>query len=514
MEESNNNKRIAKNTLMLYIRMFFVIGLNLYTSRLILASLGASDFGVYGIVGGVVTMMSFLNNSLAGATQRFLTFELGKKNFDKLKQIFNASFFNHVLIAVAVVVLGETIGLWFLNHKLNIPENRMFAANIVYQVSIFTACANFLKVPFIGAIIAHERMGIFSITSIAEVLIKTGLILLLSYVLGDTLIVYSIFLLGLAIFMLVWICLACRKIFEECRGISLRQYKFAEAKPMLMFSGWDLFGNFSFTLRNQGLNMLVNIFFGVIINASVSISNSVNSAIGGFAGSFNTALNPRIVKLYASQEYGQLFFLINKATIYSTLLLSFVCLSLIVNVDLILGLWLKEVPEYTNIFVSISVVGVIFGNLFAPLIMLIQAIGDVKKMSLYTGIVLLITVPINYVIFLYFPNPSLAFIVNSCSQFVRGIVLIVLLKRLMPSFIVKTFLFQTVAKTMSIVLVSYLICLNLRPLLNGLSDFVSLFTSMIIIAFAMFILLVLTDDFSKKYFLNIIKKCIDFYAED
>lgn len=426
---------------MLYIRMFFVIGLNLYTSRLILDALGVSDFGLYGIVGGIVTMMSFLNNSLAGATQRFLTFELGKKDYDKLKQVFNASFFNHALIGLAVLVLGETVGLWFVNHKLNIPEGRMLAANVVFQVSLLTACVNFLKVPFTGSIIAHERMGIFSIVSIGEVLIKTGLIVILSFITADRLIVYSFFLFGLSCLVLLVLWWACRRNFSECRDISFRQYKFVDAKPMLYFSGWDLYGNFSFVARNEGMNVLLNIFFGTLMNASVSIANRVESAISGFAQNFLTAVQPQIVKQYAEGKFEEMQVLVRNSAMFAAVLLSAVALPVILYTDYILGLWLVEVPEYTAQFCQIVLVGEITRVMFTPLLQIFYATGDIKKMSFVLGTILLLTLPINYLLLLYYKNPILVLIINASSYLFRGIAGLYLLKMKHSGFEVRKYIY-------------------------------------------------------------------------
>lgn len=503
----SNNKRLAKNTLILYLRMFLVMGLGLYTSRLVLDVLGKVDFGTYSVVGGVVIMMSFLNNSLAGATQRFLTYELGKGNMAKLKKLFSICFFNHVLIALAVLLLGETVGLWFLNHKLNIPEERQLAAHVVYQLSLLTTCVNFLRIPYHAAIIARERMGAFSVISIVEVLLKLLLVCGLLHVAIDRLIMYAVFLLLLSLVMLLLYVLYGRLSFEECR-ISAKRYAWQEAEPMLSFSSWDLFGNFSFMARNQGLNIIINLFFGVVLNASVAIADRVQGALEGFAASFLTALRPRIVKMYVSEEREQLAPFLQKACHYILIAMLLLSAILFLNAHYILNWWLKEVPSHAVVFVQIIELGAAIGAAVSPLSMLVQAQGDIRKMSLYSGLILLGTLPANYLLFRLDYSPAFAFAINAFSQLARGVVYLFLVKQILPEFKLLTFLWQAYGKALALLLAPIGGAVFVQSLFSAEEGFHALVASSIALILSSAIVLSIFDCSIRKIMFNFGRKII------
>ncbi len=504
MAESNN-KLLAKNTLMLYIRMFLVMGVGLYTSRIVLQALGESDFGIYSVVGGIVIMMSFLNNSLAGATQRFLSYELGKKDYDKLKDIFSVCFYNHLIVALAVVIIGETLGLWFVNTQLNIPEERMYAANVVYQFSLLTTCVNFIRIPYNAAIIANERMGIFSIISIAEVLLQVVLVFSLLKIEGDRLILYAGLLFVLSLVIQTIYMIYCRTTFAECR-ISLKRYSWTYAKPILSFSLWDLFGNFSFMVRNQGLNILVNIFFGVVLNASVAIANRVQSAFEGFAGSFLTALRPRVVKMYVQNEITQLIQTLKASCFYITIAMLILASIMSFNVDYILELWLGNVPEYTSSFVYFILLGGVIGSSVSPLAMVIQANGNIKKLSFYSGIILLLTLPFNYCFFKLGFSPVIAFSVNALSQLGRGVLFFLLVKKILVNLNVLSFVYDSYVRAFFIMLLPSLFCYFLRSFCVDMNQVGYLVCSALILTILPLITLLIVDVKFKMFALGLLRR--------
>ena len=339
MSEFSTNKRVAKNTLFLYFRMILIMLVTLYTSRVVLAELGIKDYGIYNVVGGVVMMFSFLNNCMSSATQRFMTFELGKGDMQKLRNVFAASLNIHIFIALIIVILAETIGLWFVNEKLVISHDRIFAANWVYQFSILTFCVNIIQVPYNAVLIAHEKMSIYAYISILEVLLKLGIVYLLAIVSSDKLIVY-----GMLVFIVQLIirCIYqayCKRHYEESKfKLFWNKYLY---KQMSSFAGWNLFGSVAWLLRDQGLNIVLNLFFGPAINAARGIASQVSNAVIGFISNFQVALNPQITKNYATGHILEMEKLSYMGIKFSFLLLFIMVFPICLNIDYILHLWLE-----------------------------------------------------------------------------------------------------------------------------------------------------------------------------
>lgn len=303
MSNSSNNKRIAKNTLFLYLRMIVVIIIGLYTSRVILQTLGVEDYGIYNLVGGIVSMLSFLNSAMVGASQRFISYELGCNNIQKLKKVFATSIIAHCTLAVIILIIGETIGLWFVNTQLNINADRMIAANWVYQCSIGIFLLTIVSVPFNACIVAHERMKAFAYVSILEAILKLLIVYVLLIVLIDKLITYSILMLCTSTITSCIYVLYCRHNFEESRTTVIGDKRLF--REMFAFTSWSIIGNFGFTFRDQGSNIILNLFYGTTLNAARGIAQQVNGIISNFAGNFIMALNPQITKQYASGKTEQ-----------------------------------------------------------------------------------------------------------------------------------------------------------------------------------------------------------------
>lgn len=341
--QSINNKRIAKNTLLLYFRMILTMLVSLFTSRVVLDSLGEANYGIYNVVGGVVAMFSVLSGSLSGAISRFLTYELGKKNMNRLKLIFSTSVNIQFLMSVIVIVLCEILGVWFTNEKMNIPADRMEAANYVLQCSIITFAINVISVPYNATIIAHEKMSAFAYIGILEVTLKLLVAYLIYISPSDKLMTYATLLLLISIILRMIYGIYCSRHFEEAKYHFVLDKKIF--REMSSFAGWNLFGNTAYMLNTQGVNMLINIFFGVTSNAARAIAVQVDTAVQQFVNNFMTALNPQITKSYAAGDLDYMYKLVCRGTKFSFFIMYIFIVPIVLEADTILGIWLKQVPK-------------------------------------------------------------------------------------------------------------------------------------------------------------------------
>ncbi|MDR1783461.1 MAG: lipopolysaccharide biosynthesis protein [Dysgonamonadaceae bacterium] len=389
-----NNARIAKNTAILYARMLLTVGINLYTSRLVLDTLGVDDYGIYNVVGGVVTMFAFLNSSMAGATQRFLTFELGKKDTEKLKRVFATSVSIHFVIALLILALAETVGLWFLNAKINIAPDRMIAANWVYQCSVFSFLLNIICVPYSACVVAHEKMSAFAGFQIIETLLCLGIVYLVMLGGIDKLILYALLMLVVALLNRAICTHYCKRHFEECI------YRFVFDKPlfreMFAFAGWHFYAGTASVVSAQGITILLNVFFGVTVNAAQGVAGQIRAKMQNFISSFQTALNPQITKYYAEGNLDEMRKLVWRSCRFSFYLISMIVIPVYINVDDILSIWLKEVPAYSNIFLQLILLDLAIGTITNPIITAYHAIGEIKNYSLFVGSITLLTLPLSY----------------------------------------------------------------------------------------------------------------------
>lgn len=395
MSTRTDNKRIAKNTLILYIRMLFTMAIGLYTSRIILNKLGITDYGIYNVVGGIVTMFGFITGSMATASSRFITFELGKGNKEKLKKVFAQSVSIHLLIAIIIIILGETIGLWFIYEKVQIPNERFYAALFVYHFSVAATFLSIMSIPYNSVIVAHEKMSAFAYITIIDAILKLIIVFILDLFQYDKLIMYAfLFFIVQAIIQIIYILYSFNR-FPETHSFFLWDKKLF--KEMSYFAGWSLFGNLAGTLFNQGLNILLNIFFGPTINAARGIAVQVQGLMTKFISSFQTALNPQITKRYASGNLLDMHNLIYTSSKYSFFLMLFLSLPILVNSDYVLTLWLNQLPDYTVIFVRIMLMISLIDTLSNPLIVSAMATGKIKLYQQVVGGVLLAILPISYI---------------------------------------------------------------------------------------------------------------------
>lgn len=394
MPNSENNKRIAKNTILLYLRMILAMGVSLYTSRVVLNILGAYDFGIYNVVSGVVIMFSFLSSSMFSATQRFLSFELGKKNSEQLKKVFSMSLNIHAVIAISIFLLAETIGLWLLNAKLVIPYERLEAANWVYQLSILSFMLTVISMPYNAAIIAHERMNVYAYVSIVDVSLKLLMVFMIQFIDYDKLKSYAVLIFFISLFTPFTYGVYCNRHFPESK------YHFFRDKLLFRtlrnYAVWNLWGNAAGVIYGQGINILLNIFFGPAINTARAIAFQVQGAVNGIVSNFQMSMNPQIVKSYAANDIKYMHQIIFHGSRYSFFLLFILSLPILLETEIILNLWLKNVPEYTVIFTRLALINVQIDCISGPLMTAAQASGSIKIYQSVVGGLLLLILPIAY----------------------------------------------------------------------------------------------------------------------
>lgn len=393
---SANNKRIVKNTLLLYARMLFIMAITLYTSRVVLSNLGVEDFGIYNVVGGIVTMFTMVSGAMSASISRFITYELGAQNSQKLHEVFSTSVTIQVIFSIILIILAETIGIWFLNHKLVIPEARMSAAFWVFQFSIAAFVINLISVPYNAAIIAHEKMSAFAYISILEAMGKLSIAWLISCASSDKLVLYASLICAMAVVVRIIYGIYCTRNFQECK------YRLVFDKSLLSqmfsFAGWNMIGATSAILRDQGGNILINMFGGPIVNAARGIAFQVNNAMLGFVQNFQTALNPQIIKSYASQNYDYMQQLVFQGSRFSYYILFFISFPVLVSTHYILQLWLGIVPEHTVLFVRLVIIFSLFEALSGPLMTAMYATGKVKMYQICVGGLQMLNFPISYVL--------------------------------------------------------------------------------------------------------------------
>ena len=396
--QSANTKRIAKNTMMLYVRMLFGMLVSLYTSRVILNALGVADFGIQNVVGGVVGMFSILSGSLSAAISRFLTFELGTGNRERLAKVFSTSLVVQIILALIIVVLVETIGVWFLNHKMVIPEGRIFAANWVLQLSIIGFVISLISVPYNASIVSHEHMRVFAYIGMASVIANLLIVIVIANLPdgADRLIYYSTLLSVVGLMFQGYYWLYCRKHFEECR-FSLQLEK-PLLKEMMGFAGWNFIGASSAVLRDQGGNVVLNLFWGPTLNAARGIAQQVSNAVGGFVGNFMTALNPQITKSYASGDKEYLMKLIFRAARFSFYLLFILSLPVFFNTDYLINLWLGQIPDHVVLYVRLILIFSLCETVSNPLITVMLATGNIRNYQIIVGGLQMMNLPISYVL--------------------------------------------------------------------------------------------------------------------
>lgn len=422
-----NNKRIAKNTVFLYFRMLLVMGVNLYTSRVVLKVLGFEDYGLYNVVGGIVSMFTFLNGSLGSATSRYITFELGNKNYERLNKIFNTALIIHIAIALLIVVLAETAGLWFFYEKMTIPANRQDAAFWVYQISILTCFFSLTQVPYNATIIAYEDMKIYAYVGIAEVFLKLAVVFLLTISPVDRLVFYAILLCLIQISIILFFRYYCNRHYSTCK---IRIYKDKNLfKEMFSYGGYDLIGNLSGLAQGQGLNILLNMFYGPTVNAARGIAYQVQGAITQFSNNFMTAVRPQIIKSYAEGNLDGMMRLVKLSSCFSFYLMWMISLPVCLEADYLLTLWLGKYPDHTVNFLILVIVLCLIQTIKTPRTTIFHATGQIKWSNIIVGVILCAAFPLAYIGLKLGGSPETVFWMANLTMFLSEFASILVLRR-------------------------------------------------------------------------------------
>lgn len=406
--------------------MAFTLLIGLYVSRVVLKELGSTDFGIYNVVGGIVGLFVFVNSALSYGTQRFLNYHMADENHEVLKKIFSAAFLNHLLIAVIIVIISESIGLWLLHNKLVIPEARMFAANWVFQLSIIAAALLVIRSPYNAILIAHEKMDVYAAISIIEVTLKLLLVIALKYASYDKLIVYAVLILLVSITVNLIFQFYCRYSFRECK-ITLHR-DFVLYRKLFSFSSWAFLGGAGHALSFQGVNIVLNMFFGPSINAARGISFQVNNVVIQFLSSFQLAVKPQMVKRYAENRIGEMFSLLFSGIKFSLILVWLILLPVYIEIDYLFTLWLGEYPEYTVVFARIVLIRNLFLCFETPLTTVNGATGENKLFNITTAFLLFLSLPLSYVFLLVGFSPISVYIIDLLIYLVMTVIKLFLLK--------------------------------------------------------------------------------------
>lgn len=408
----SETSRIVKNTCFLYFRMLFVMAVSLFTSRVILQSLGAEDYGLYNVVAGIVIMLSFINSSASAASSRFLTFAIGRKDDPEYnyRKIFSSSFTIHLIIAICILIIGETVGLWYFYNKMVIPESRQMAAFWVYQISLINILVSFTQVPYNASIIAHEKMSIYAYVGIFETVAKLAVAYAIYICTFDKLVVYAILLFLITVSISFFYRIYCIRNFgDDCRLTLNRDKKLY--RRLLSYSGWDLLGCFGNATRTQGVNLIINLFFSLTVNAARTVASQVEAALNSFTANFQTAVRPVIIKHYSAGETEKAVSLLYSTAKYSFFLFSCLAVPIIVECDSVINLWLVNAPDYTVDFIRIVLVTFLIETMCKSLNIGVHACGDVKTFNIFAGIRVFLELPAIYILYQMGLSPLVAFYV-------------------------------------------------------------------------------------------------------
>ena len=492
---------------MLYIRMILVMAATLFTTRVVLKNLGVEDYGIYNVVAGIVTMFAFLNSSMAGATQRFMSFELGINDEKRVNVVFCQSVIIHIIIAATIVVLAETIGLWFVYNKLTIPDERFSAAIWAYQIAILSFVFNVINVPYQATIIAHEKMSIYAWVSILDVVLKLGIAYLISVSPFDKLISYSFLILLTTIIVFFFYEIYCKRRFKECTFHFL--FEKEKFKEMFSFAGWNIIGNMAYTLRTQGSNILLNMFFGPAVNAARGVAHQVDGAVEQFVNNFQTASNPQIVKNYALEEYKETMRLVSLCSKYSFYLIIILAIPVIFQVDYILSIWLSSVPEYTAFFVQLILLNGIIDSVSKALKTYIKATGNVKWYMIILGGFYLLALPVIYIFLKLGYSPVSSIIILVVFTLLGTFLRLLLVKKEAKGFSIRYFLKIVIIPCIVVGFLAFGLCYIFAHFFTT-TTFVRLVvnTGIMIIITAIVIWLFGVDKSERVYFINSVKKLL------
>lgn len=402
----SSNKTIAKNTIYLFFRTLLIMGVSLYTSRVVLTLLGVEDYGIYNVVGGIVSMLAFLNSAMVQASQRYLSFAQGTKNLENQKKIFSTSVLIHVTIAIIVVFVLETIGLWYVNHKVVLPSERLLAANVIYQFSILIFLSRIIVVPYNASVISHEKMDVYAYISITDYLFQLCFVFILKLFTYDKLIVYGTMMLAVACINYILYVIYAKRKFPECTFHWYRDWSLY--KEMFNFASWAFLGGAGFVARNQGVNLVINLFCGPAVNAARGVAYQVSAAIQTLISSFQQSMNPQITKRYAANDNESMMLLVRAGAKYSFLLLLICFIPFLVRPNYILNLWLENVPKYAAEFLVMAVLMSLVTSMDGTLNTAMQATGKIKIFQIVVSVIMCCDIPLVYLLLTMGIEPYLA----------------------------------------------------------------------------------------------------------
>lgn len=509
-ERSIDNKRLTTNTLLLYVRMLFMMAVSLYTSRVVLRTLGIEDFGIYNVVGGVVALFNIVSSALSASVTRYLNIEMGRNNQERLKDIFSSSVTTHIILAILVIFIAEILGPWFITTKMTIPFERQEAAIWVFHFSIVTFAIQLISIPYNACIIAHENMKIFAYISIIEVILKLAIVYILLYSSIDKLILYSILMFGVTLLVQIVYLFYCKKHYQESRFYL--NFNKNLIRDMFGFTSWNIIGSTSSILSDHGINILLNIFCSPIVNAARGIAMQVNRAINGFAGNFMVALNPQITKCYGANDLINYKKLMINGSKFSISLLSILSLPILIETPYILQLWLGKIPDHTVNFVRLILLFTISEAMSGTFTTGLLSTGKIKKLMSTVAVLRMLNLPISYLILKFYNIPEitmiLAIIISQINLFVR----LFLLKRIIPISISK-YIWDVPLRLFFIIVVTYYICnlYNLYLPENFLRLILTCTTS--ICLSVVLILYILCTKQDRVYISNLIHKTIEKYVK-
>lgn len=444
---------MAKNSAFMYINMAIRMLVGLYTTRVILQALGAEDFGIYNVVGGFVAMFSFISTTMSSASMRFFAYEIGRGDMKKLNDYFNQTILCYLLLVALLYVVFESFGIWFVNNKLVIPDNRMHAANWIFQFAILTFAFHMMEVPFSAMAVAKEKMVTYAIVGLIDAFLKLGIVFVLLHLNGDKLIIYAIMLTVISMCNFLFYVIFCRVKFKEETRVKLFFNK-GMFKEIVSYSGWSLFWTLANVARSQGINIVLNMFFTPVVNAARGVAYQINSAVNQFVTSFYQAVRPQVTKLSAQHEYNKMKHLVYSSSVISFCLVMLVAIPILIKTPYILSLWLKEVPEYTAVFTRLVIVVAMIDTLGHPLTTAVCSTGKIKWFHIVTGSLLLLTLPIGYLLLKMGMEPNVVFIVSivmsSCAQISRMVFM-----HSMFGFEIKEYCMKVLLKVALILVVTY-----------------------------------------------------------
>lgn len=461
---------MLRNTAMLYMRMLLAMAVTLYTSRVVLDVLGIEDFGIYQVVAGFVALLGFLQGAMTSATQRYFAFDLGESGGKDLNRIFNTSVVIHSLLALCIALLAETAGYWFVSTQLTIPEARMGAALSAYHLAVVSFVVSVVMVPFTAMLMAHERMGVFAAIGILDVLIRLVAVILLQHIDSDKLIAYAFLLLAVSFITFTLYASANSLLFPKIR--LHWQWHSRQFRAMLSYTAWSTWGNLAAALSGQGSNVLLNMFFGPSINAGKSIASQANGALNSFVQNIQAAINPQIIKLYASGDMAQMHSLVLLASKYNFFLLFTLALPVLLNTEALMGIWLVEVPPYSAIFLQLTIVSSLIDSFAGPLMTSANATGKIKSYQIIIGGILLLNLPVSYLALLKWQKPEIVLAVTIGISLVAFIARLIILRSLVKLMAMDYFIKVIVRSAcMSIVAIAAAYALNITQA-SGISELI------------------------------------------